>query len=187
MPDPVTGDRERVAREALLEITGADTIGDLISETVETDAVITIHLASLLDGYPGWHWSVSLAELPGEAPSVLEVELMPGEGALLAPEWVPWSDRLPGDDDEGDEDEEDDDLDPDEIDDGIDFETDDDPDTDDPDPDLGDDADSAAVPHVGVEQHDESETEADESGPEPPSVPAVKKRWQRKKKTTESE
>jgi hypothetical protein len=37
---------------------------------------------------------VSVADLPGEAPSVLEVELMPGDGALLAPDWVPWSERL---------------------------------------------------------------------------------------------
>jgi hypothetical protein len=27
-------------------------------------------------------------------PFVLETELMPGDGALLAPDWVPWSDRL---------------------------------------------------------------------------------------------
>ena len=25
---------------------------------------------------------------------MLETELMPGESALLAPDWVPWSDRL---------------------------------------------------------------------------------------------
>ena len=25
---------------------------------------------------------------------MLETELMPGDGALLAPDWVPWADRL---------------------------------------------------------------------------------------------
>ena len=37
---------------------------------------------------------MSIATLDGMEPSVLEVELMPGEGALLSPDWVPWIDRL---------------------------------------------------------------------------------------------
>ena len=50
--------------------------------------------AATMAGYPGWHWTVSVAELPGEEPTVLEAELLPGDGALLAPDWVPWSERL---------------------------------------------------------------------------------------------
>ena len=45
-------------------------------------------------GYPGWHWTVSVAELPDAAPTVLEAELLPGDGSLLAPDWIPWSERL---------------------------------------------------------------------------------------------
>ena len=199
MPDPVDSERERVAREALLEITEADSVGDLIGTTVDPDDVVPVRYTSLLTGYPGWHWAVSLAELPGEAPTALEAELMPGEGALLAPEWVPWSDRVDGaapadgeaddeDDDEDDElDDPDDDLDPDEVDDGLDFETDDDPDTpDDPEADDPED-ESAAVTELGVKQQDEPEAEPDEGGPEPPLVTAVKKRWQRKKKGAEGD
>jgi hypothetical protein len=47
-----------------------------------------------MSGYPGWHWTVSVAKVEGSEPTALEVELMPGNGALLAPDWVPWSDRL---------------------------------------------------------------------------------------------
>jgi len=83
-----------VARDALLEITGASTFGDLISETVADDGVVTMLFAATMSGYPGWHWTVSVAELPNEEPTVLEAELLPGEGALLAPDWVPWSERL---------------------------------------------------------------------------------------------
>ena len=83
-----------VARDALLEITGASTFGDLISETVADDGVVTMLFAATMAGYPGWHWTVSVAELPGEEPTVLEAELLPGDGALLAPDWVPWSERL---------------------------------------------------------------------------------------------
>jgi hypothetical protein len=50
-------------------------------------------------GYSGWHWAVTVARAPrSKTVTVDEVVLLPGEGALLAPEWVPWSERLrPGD------------------------------------------------------------------------------------------
>ena len=87
-------EREQVAREALADFTAAGTFGDLLSDTAEADGVFTLNFAATMGGYPGWHWTVSLAELEGEPPTVLETELMPGDGALLAPDWVPWSDRL---------------------------------------------------------------------------------------------
>ncbi|HWH26239.1 MAG TPA: DUF3027 domain-containing protein [Pseudolysinimonas sp.] len=90
----MTVDRETLARQALFEMTPAETVGTLISQLDEGDGVTTLLFAAALDGYPGWHWAVSVAELPGDDPTVLETELMPGDGALLAPDWVPWSERL---------------------------------------------------------------------------------------------
>jgi len=91
----VTDDeRIRLAREALAEITADDTVGELTGQTPEGEGVTTLTFSSTMLGYPGWHWTVSVAELPGEAPTVLEAELLPGDGALLAPDWVPWSERL---------------------------------------------------------------------------------------------
>jgi hypothetical protein len=37
---------------------------------------------------------VTVAQVEDEDPTVLEIELLPGDGALLAPEWVPWAERL---------------------------------------------------------------------------------------------
>ena len=82
------------ARAALLEITPDETIGDLAAETDEGDGITTVQFHSALPGYPGWKWTVSLSTLDAEAPSILETELIPGDGSLLAPDWVPWSDRL---------------------------------------------------------------------------------------------
>ena len=61
--------------------------------------VVTHTFASLLPGYVGWHWAVTLARVPGEDQvTVDEVVLLPGDQALLAPAWVPWHERLrPGD------------------------------------------------------------------------------------------
>ena len=88
MPDLVS-----IARAALLEVTPEATIGAPTGSVDEAGATTVTFQASMA-GYPGWHWTVSVATLEGEEPSVLEVELMPGDGALLAPDWVPWSERL---------------------------------------------------------------------------------------------
>ena len=50
--------------------------------------------ASDLAGYPGWHWTREPRARRRAEPTVLEAELLPGDGALLAPDWVPWSERL---------------------------------------------------------------------------------------------
>lgn len=83
-----------VAYAALLEITPVETVGDPAGEVVESDGVVSVLFDCALPGYPGWKWTVSVATVEGSAPTALEVELMPSEGALLSPDWVPWSDRL---------------------------------------------------------------------------------------------
>lgn len=84
-----------LARAALLEITPADTIGAPVGHIVEGEHVLSLLFDCTMSGYPGWHWTVSLSRVDDDSePSVLETELMPGGEALLAPDWVPWSDRL---------------------------------------------------------------------------------------------
>jgi hypothetical protein len=94
MPESVSDPFEQLARESLLEITTADTVGALVGRTDEGDGAVSLAFEATQPGYPGWRWTVSIAQLDGAEPSVLEAELMPGDGALLAPDWVPWSDRL---------------------------------------------------------------------------------------------
>lgn len=83
-----------LARAALAEITPLSTVGDAAGYTVEADGVVSLRFHTLLEGYPGWFWTVAVAAAPDADPTVLEAELLPGEGALLAPEWVPWAVRL---------------------------------------------------------------------------------------------
>jgi hypothetical protein len=98
MPDSafpqLTPVHQERALAALHEMTTTETVGELVVETIDNDGIATLQYACIMDGYPGWRWNVSLATLPGEEPTVLEAELLPAEGALLAPEWVPWSVRL---------------------------------------------------------------------------------------------
>ncbi|MGO3032197.1 MAG: DUF3027 domain-containing protein [Microbacterium gubbeenense] len=92
--DPSLVEAKELALSALKEITPEETIGDPADYAVEDDGVVSLRFRSKLLGYPGWFWTVSLTRVEGEEPTVLEAELLPGEGALLAPEWVPWSQRL---------------------------------------------------------------------------------------------
>ena len=94
VPDASLFEAHDVALAALKEITPAASIGAPAGHIVEPDGVVSLLFANLLGGYPNWFWTVSLARIEGEEPTVLEVELLPGDGALLAPEWVPWAVRL---------------------------------------------------------------------------------------------
>jgi hypothetical protein len=84
---------EPLARQALGEITHPANVGAL-RDIVVADHVATVRFSTTQGGYPGWYWTVAVAVNPGMEPSVLETELMPAEGALTAPDWVPWADRL---------------------------------------------------------------------------------------------
>lgn len=84
---------EPIARQALGEITRAANVGAL-RDIVVADDVATVRFSTTQGGYPGWYWTVAVAVNPGMQPSVLETELIPAEGALTAPDWVPWADRL---------------------------------------------------------------------------------------------
>lgn len=93
-PDPALLEAHDLALAALREITPATTIGDAADYRVEPDGVVSLRFHNRLAGYPGWLWTVSLARVEDAEPTVLEVELLPGDGALLAPDWVPWAVRL---------------------------------------------------------------------------------------------
>jgi hypothetical protein len=83
-----------LALAALHEITTPASVGAAAGYAVETDGTISLRFANTLPGYPGWFWTVSIGQVEGAEPTVLETELLPGDDALLAPDWVPWADRL---------------------------------------------------------------------------------------------
>jgi hypothetical protein len=87
-----------LAREAAVEL-GGEAVGDHLGVTASGDRIATHAFASTLPGYAGWYWAVTVARAPrAKHATVDEVVLLPGADALLAPEWVPWSERLrPGD------------------------------------------------------------------------------------------
>lgn len=91
---------QATARAAAVDV-GGDAVGEHLGVVAESEAdrVATHRFASTARGYYGWQWSVTMARAPrSKKLTVDEVVLLPGDGAILAPAWVPWSERiLPGD------------------------------------------------------------------------------------------
>jgi hypothetical protein len=88
-----------VALAAAVDEVGAEMVGDHLGAVMEGERVATHSFTCLSPAYVGWRWSVTLARAPrAKTVTVDEVVLLPGSDALVAPEWVPWSERVrPGD------------------------------------------------------------------------------------------
>lgn len=85
---------QELAKAAAVEAHGDSAVGAFISEVAEPDSgVVTYLFASKLKGYPDWRFCVTLFT-DGGATTVSELNLIPGSDSLLAPAWVPWSERL---------------------------------------------------------------------------------------------
>jgi hypothetical protein len=87
-----------VARAAVVEFSG-DTVGEYLGVTHEDTCAATHRFLAELPGYRGWQWAVVVAAHPGaDHVTISEVVLVPGPTALVAPQWVPWEQRIkPGD------------------------------------------------------------------------------------------
>jgi hypothetical protein len=87
------------ARAAAVGEVGETVVGDHLGVVMEGDRVATHSFACLDPAYVGWRWSVTVARASrSKTVTVDEVILLPGPDALVAPEWVPWSERVrPGD------------------------------------------------------------------------------------------
>ena len=89
-----------LARAAAVELAEQPSdVGEHLGSVVESDRLVSHRFASTAKGYRGWAWTVTVARVPrGRTATVCEAVLLPGDDAILAPEWVPWSQRLrPGD------------------------------------------------------------------------------------------
>jgi hypothetical protein len=88
-----------LARAALEEIAEPGTVGDHLGVEMLGERLAMHWFACTSGGYQGWRWGVSVARVPrGKVATVCETNLLPGPGAILSPEWVPYAERLaPGD------------------------------------------------------------------------------------------
>ncbi|MEU8250786.1 DUF3027 domain-containing protein [Nonomuraea sp. NPDC048916] len=88
-----------LARAAAEELARPGAPGDHLGHEAEGDRIVTHYFACLDRAYRSWRWAVTVTRASrAKKVTVSECVLLPGPGALLAPEWLPWSERLrPGD------------------------------------------------------------------------------------------
>jgi len=97
--DSTTAKAVDLARAAAEAEAPAGTVGDHLGVAADDERVVTHTFACTDPGYVGWQWAVTVARAPrAKNVTVDEVVLLPGEGSITAPAWVPWSERVqPGD------------------------------------------------------------------------------------------
>ena len=74
-------------------------VGEYLGAEAEADRVVTHYFDCTGAAYRGWRWAVTVARASrSRHVTIDETVLVPGPDAVMAPEWVPWSERLrPGD------------------------------------------------------------------------------------------
>jgi hypothetical protein len=96
--DSVCAEAVDLAREAAVAVAG-DRVGEHVGVEDDGDRLAT-HLFECRDpAYRGWRWGVQVTRAArAKAATVNDVVMLPGPEAILAPAWLPWSERLrPGD------------------------------------------------------------------------------------------
>ena len=89
-----------IAKQAVIEDAGKrEYVGEFYSIDSDDERIATYLFEAKLPGYDGWRWAVTVAKVDEQsAPTICDVVLLPGTKALLAPNWIPYSQRIqPGD------------------------------------------------------------------------------------------
>ena len=94
-PDAFLAASVDVARAAVETIAPAEQVGRHLGAKSEGDRLVTHLFESKLPGYGGWQWyAVLTRNSRSKVVTVDELGLLPSEDSILAPEWVPWAERV---------------------------------------------------------------------------------------------
>ena len=95
MPKSPSLEQKDFARTSLTEATSKSKVGNFIEVFEDGENVATYLFENNQKGYVGWRWSVTIFQADAKEPAtVSEILLIPGPDSLVAPDWVPWSERL---------------------------------------------------------------------------------------------
>ena len=93
--DPALVGEVDLARAAAQEEAADEEVGAHVGTHIEADTAVTHLFEAAKPGYRGWRWAVTVASAgPATDVTVSEVVLLPGPDALVAPDWIPWENRV---------------------------------------------------------------------------------------------
>jgi hypothetical protein len=85
---------QALAEKAAKESAPANGVGKFLGTTEDASKAISYRFAANLGGYVGWEWNVVVFQAKKtDAATISEVVLLPGKDSIVAPDWVPWSER----------------------------------------------------------------------------------------------
>jgi hypothetical protein len=85
---------QSLAEAAAKEVAPAGGVGKFLGTVSEQANVFSYRFESKLKGYEGWAWNVVVFEGKKPHPATIsEVVMLPGVDSIVAPVWVPWSER----------------------------------------------------------------------------------------------
>ena len=93
--DPICAAAIDLAWRSAIDDAGPQAVGAHLGYQADSELLVTHRFACTLAGYVGWQWHVTLTRASGtQQVTVNDVHLLPAEGALMAPSWVPWNERI---------------------------------------------------------------------------------------------
>jgi len=85
---------QALAEKGAKESAPANGVGKFLGTTEDASKAISYRFAANLGGYVGWEWHVVVFQAKKtDAATISEVVLLPGKDSIIAPDWVPWSER----------------------------------------------------------------------------------------------
>jgi len=81
------------AEKAAKESAPVGGVGKFLGTVDEEANVVSYRFQASMKEYVGWEWNVVVFQAKKVDPTISEVVLLPGKGSIVAPDWVPWSER----------------------------------------------------------------------------------------------
>jgi hypothetical protein len=97
--DAACAEAVELALAAAEDVAGIGNVGEHLGVQADGERVATHFFEARERGYVGWRWAVTVTRASrSKLVTVDETVLVPGDGAIMPPQWLPWSERLqPGD------------------------------------------------------------------------------------------
>lgn len=81
------------AEKAAKESAPVGGVGKFLGTVDEEANVVSYRFQASMKEYVGWEWNVVVFQAKKEEPTISEVVLLPGKESIVAPAWLPWSER----------------------------------------------------------------------------------------------
>ena len=81
------------AEKAAKESAPIGGVGKFLGTVDEETNVVSYRFQANMKEYVGWEWNVVVFQAKKADPTISEVVLLPGKESIVAPDWVPWSER----------------------------------------------------------------------------------------------